>query len=246
MPENLLRKLSGFYDVNDALKTDFRALKRERINLDPGQALISAGEKSEHLYIVEDGWILRVRHMPGGARQIVNIALAGDLLCYNSLLFECSDYDVIAKTDASVARLVTPDFRTMIARYPGLAEAMLWAAVHEEALLAERIVSLGRRDSTQRLAHVLCEIVARLELIDRPVQDVLILPLIQEDFADILGISVIHVLRTFKRLAEAGAVEYRSRRLVLLDIGKLRRIAGFDDGYLHFTRRKDALAFRKS
>ena len=59
--------------------------------------------------------------------------------------------------------------------------------------------------------------------------DVLIVPLIQEDFADILGISVIHVLRTFKRLAEAGAVEYRSRRLILLDPGKLRRIAGFDD-----------------
>ena len=134
----------------------------------------------------------------------------------------------------------------MMARYPGLVEALVWSNAHEEALLAERVVSLGRRDSTQRLAHVLCELVSRLELTDRPVGDVLVVPLIQEDFADILGISVIHVLRTFKRLAEAGAVEYRSRRLILLDPGKLRRIAGFDDGYLHFTRRRDALSFAKS
>jgi CRP-like cAMP-binding protein len=129
-------------------------------------------------------------------------------------------------------------------RHPGLAEALVWSNVHEEALLAERVVSLGRRDATQRLAHVLCEIVARLELIDSHHHGAGFqsLPLIQDDFADILGISAIHVLRTFKRLAELGAVEYRARRLVLLDTAKLKRIAGFEDEYLHYSRRKDALA----
>lgn len=45
-----------------------------------------------------------------------------------------------------------------MARHPGLAEALMWSNAHEEALLAERVVSLGRRDATERLAHVLCEI----------------------------------------------------------------------------------------
>jgi CRP-like cAMP-binding protein len=245
MPTNTLRKLSGFYKVSDELKADIMALKRERQTLEPGDTLIAAGDVYSNMYIVEDGWMMRVRHMPGGTRQIVNLALAGDFLCFGSLMFERSDYDIIAKTEASVLRLVTPDFRTLMDRHPGLAEALVWANAHEESLLAERVVSLGRRDSTQRLAHVLCELLARLELTDRPPSDVLVVPLIQEDFADILGISVIHVLRTFKRLAEAGAVEYRSRRLILLDPGKLRRIAGFDDGYLHFTQRRDALSFAR-
>jgi hypothetical protein len=70
---------------------------------------------------------------------------------------------------------------------------------------------------------------------------VLSLPLIQEDFGDILGISVIHVLRVFKRLQAMGVVEYRSKRVTLLDVEKLRRIAGFEGEYLYFSQRKDVI-----
>jgi CRP-like cAMP-binding protein len=239
---NLISKLKGFFPVSDGLQGDLHGIVRERMTLAAGEHLISAGEKFTHMYLVEDGWVLRVRHMPDGGRQIVSIALAGDFLCYGLLMFERSEFDIVAKTPASLWRLETNDFRTVMKRHPGLAEALVWSNVHEEALLAERVVSLGRRDATQRLAHVLCEIVARLELID-PHQGggFQSLPLIQDDFADILGISAIHVLRTFKRLAELGAVEYRSRRLVLLDTVKLKRIAGFEDEYLHYSRRKDAI-----
>jgi CRP-like cAMP-binding protein len=239
---NLISKLKGFFPVADELRDDLGGLARERVVLGAGECLIRAGEKFTHLYLVEDGWMLRVRHMPDGGRQIISIALSGDFLCYGLLMFERSEFDIVAKTPASLWRVETSDFRTLMKRHPGLAEALVWSNVHEEALLAERVVSLGRRDATQRLAHVLCEIVSRLELIDEhDGAGMLSLPLIQDDFADILGISAIHVLRTFKRLTELGAVEYRSRRLVLLDTEKLRRIAGFEDEYLHYSRRKDAL-----
>lgn len=237
---DLLRKLRGFYRVNDDLPADFEALARERVKLSAGQTLVTAGERFSHFYLVESGWLLRTRHLPGGGRQIVNIALPGDFLCYSTLMFERADYDVVAKTDAVVCRLQGEDFRTMMERHKGLAEALLWTATHEEALLAERVVSLGRRDATQRLAHVLCEIAARLSLIERYDGKVLSLPLIQEDFADILGLSIIHVSRTFTRLSQMGAVDYRSRKLILLDMAKLRHIAGFEDEYLHFTQRRDA------
>ena len=93
----MLRKLAGFYNVTDDLRSDVMELKRERINLDPGATLIAAGDLFTHLYLVEDGWIMRVRHMPGGTRQIVNIALAGDFLCFGSLMFERSDFDIICQ-----------------------------------------------------------------------------------------------------------------------------------------------------
>jgi len=239
---NLISKLRGFFPVSDELRGDLDRLVSERVTLNAGEYLVVAGDKFPHLYLVEDGWMLRMRHMPDGGRQIISIALAGDFLCYGMLMFERSEFDVMAKTPAALWKLEVNDFRPMMARYPGLAEALVWSNAHEEALLAERVVSLGRRDATQRLAHVLCEIVSRLELIDaHDGAGMVSLPLIQDDFADILGISAIHVLRTFKRLTELGAVEYRSRRLVLLDTEKLKRIAGFEDEYLHYSRRKDAL-----
>lgn len=239
---NLLSKLKGFFAVSDELQKDLDQLLRERVKLAAGDCLISAGDLFSNIYLVEEGWMLRVRHMPDGGRQIISIGLPGDFLCYGILMFQRSEFDIVAKTPAALWKLETVDFKTMMSRHPGLAEALVWSNVHEEALLAERVVSLGRRDATQRLAHVLCEIVARLDLIDaHDGGGVLSLPLIQDDFADILGISTIHALRTFKRLTELGAVEYRSRRLVVLDTEKLRRIAGFEAEYLHYSRRKDAL-----
>lgn len=236
---DVLRKLSGFFAVGNELTADISALQREEVELEPGESLIRAGDRYGDIHLVDRGWLLRMRIMPDGSRQIVNIAMPGDFLCYNTLMFETSQFDIVAKTAATLSRLHTGSFRTMMQRYPGLAEALVWANAHEESLLAERVVSLGRRDATERLAHVLCEIVARLSLIDRKPQGVLTVPLIQEDFADILGISVIHIVRTFKRLSELGAVEYRSRKLILRDTAKLCEIAGFNGEYLHFSQRRD-------
>lgn len=237
---NLVSKLKGFFPVSEELRQDLDELLRDRVSLAAGDGLIAAGDTFSNFYLVEDGWLFRVRHMPDGGRQIISIGLPGDFLCYGMLMFQQSEFDVVAKTAATLWKLEVGDFRTMMRRHPGLTEALVWSNAHEEALLAERVVSLGRRDAAQRLAHVLCEIVARLELIDGHDRSGISLPLTQDDFADILGISAIHVLRTFKRLTELGAVEYRSRRLVLLDTEKLKRIAGFEAEYLHYSRRKDA------
>lgn len=238
---HLVSKLRGFFPVNHELKQDLVELTRERIKLEAGETLIRAGDKYTSMYLVDDGWVLRARYLPDGSRQIVNFALPGDFLNYNSLMFEKSEFDLVARTALSLWKLESQSFRTIMTRHPGLAEALMWSNAHEEALLAERVVSLGRRDATQRLAHVLCEIVARLELIQRHDGEVLQLPLLQEDFADILGLSVIHIVRVFNRLEMLGVVRYKSRRVQLVDLAKLKSVAGFDGEYLHFSRRTDML-----
>lgn len=238
---HLIAKLSGYFAVSDELKADVDELTRDRIKLAAGESLIRAGDKYTGMFLLDDGWVLRARYLPDGSRQIVNFALPGDFLNYNSLMFQRSEFDLVARTDVSLWKLEPQSFRTMIARHPGLAEALMWSNAHEEALLAERVVSLGRRDATERLAHVLCEIVARLQLIERHAGEVLQLPLLQEDFADILGLSVIHIVRVFNRLEMMGVVRYKSRRVQLTDLEKLKAVAGFDGEYLHFSRRNDVL-----
>ena len=238
---NLISKLKGYFPVSDQLRTDLDELARKRVSLEAGDALIRSGEKYKSMYIVEEGWLLRARYLPGGTRQIVNFALPGDFVCYNMMMFERSEFDIVARTNAVLWELETKTFRGMMQRHPGLAEALMWSNAHEEALLAERVVSLGRRDATERLAHVLCEIAARLQLIDKHDGDTLQLPLLQEDFADILGLSVIHIVRVFNRLEMLGVVKYKSRRVQLVDIEKLKRVAGFEGDYLYCSSRKDLL-----
>ena len=54
------------------------------------------------------------------------------------------------------------------------------------------------------------------------------------EIADILGISVIHVNRTFRRLSEEKTAEYRKGAIDLLDKERLAEISSFDSAYLHF------------
>jgi CRP-like cAMP-binding protein len=228
----LRRKLTGLGSLADTLMRDLKTLARDRVEIGAGRPIVKEHERCPALYLVESGWVFRSRGLASGRRQIVNYALPGDILCADSVLFKTSSFDLTARTAVSCIR-IEPPAGELFERYPGLAAAIAWTAAQEESILAERVVSLGRRDSLEKLAHALCELEARLSAIGQMKGRTIELPLNQEDFADILGISVIHVNRTFRRLSEDKTAEYRKGSIDLLDKARLVEISSFDASYLH-------------
>lgn len=232
--EMLRRKMTSLGGLADALARDVKALARDRIEISANRPIVKENERCPQLYLVESGWVFRSRGLASGRRQIVNYALPGDILCSDSLLFKASSFDLTARTPVSVIRIEAPMGPELFEKHPGLAAAIAWTMGQEESILAERVVSLGRRDSLEKLAHALCELDARLSAIGQMRGRTIELPLNQEDFADILGISVIHVNRTFRRLSEEKTAEYRKGAIDLLDKARLAEISAFDPDYLHF------------
>jgi CRP-like cAMP-binding protein len=229
------RKMASMQSMAVDLTRDLKILTRDRIEVGQGREIVKEGGGGGVVYLVESGWVLRSRTMAAGQRQIINYALAGDLLCSDSLLFGASGFDLIARTPVSLLRIDAPTFPAAMEKHRGLAASIAWTAGQEESILAERVVSLGRRDSLEKLAHALCELSERLSVIGKMPADLIEAPFNQEDFADLLGISVIHVNRTFRKLSEEKVAEYRKGRIELLDRNKLREIAGFNSDYLHFN-----------
>jgi CRP-like cAMP-binding protein len=235
----LIRKLGHFYEVTPEIEQSIVEATVDSVEFTVGHTIIRGGDRYSFIYLMEEGWVLRERILPEGQRQIVNIALPGEFLCFNAALFQTSEFDLVARTPVRAFKLSAMAFSEMLKDHPYLALALAWANAHEEALLAERVVSLGRRSARERLAHILCEISARLKIIGLGEGDRLAMPLVQEDFADILGLSVIHVHRMVRRLVAEQVIAYQPGQVRVLDMGRLERIAGFDDGYLHFTLRPD-------
>jgi CRP-like cAMP-binding protein len=226
--------MASIAPMTDGLMRDLRALTRDRVEIQAGRAIVKEDERCPQLYLIESGWVFRSRGLASGRRQIVNYALPGDFLCADSILFKHASFDLTARTAVSLFRIEAPAITELFARHHGLAAALAWTAGQEESVLAERVVSLGRRDSLEKLAHALCEIAARLQAIGRMTGYTIETPLNQEDFADILGISVIHVNRTFRRLSEEKIAEYRKGQIDLLDRARLAELSSFDPSYLHF------------
>lgn len=244
LTEILLNKISGFFDVTEEVKSTFTEICTELVEFDAGTVIVSQGGNYGDIFLLEKGWVVRSRHLENGARQIVNLALPGDFVAMNALLFATSDFELRCKTDIAAYRLPADRLGTALTRNAMLAAALFWVNAHEESLLAERIVSLGRRSARVRTAHVLCELMSRLDIIGKSDPEQFFIPMSQEEFADILGISVVHTNKTLRAFERDAVVSFRNAVLQVLDRVQLEREAGFENGYLQFTRRTDHKAWR--
>jgi CRP-like cAMP-binding protein len=225
-------KLAPIAPWDDGFAASLARLCDDRMSFGRGQRLIGAGEAYRCIYLIEEGWAQRSKRLPGGLRQIVNFAIASDFLCFNAALFARSDHDVIAKTELSVFTLQIEPFVSILRDKPQIALALAWANAHEEAMLAERVASLGRRDARQRVAHLFCELWVRLRRVGLASRQGFAMPVTQEDIADALGLSLVHVNRTLRGLRADGIVRFRHGRAEVEDLDGLQRAAGFDGGYL--------------
>lgn len=117
--------------------------------------------------------------------------------------------------------------------HPVLAQAFCWAGLVDEAVLRTWIVNLGRRDAYARVAHLVCELHARMTRIGMAKDEGFDLPLTQEQLADALGLTSVHVNRTLQRLRSEGILSILHHVLTINDAERLRAAAGFRPDYLH-------------
>lgn len=94
------------------------------------------------------------------------------------------------------------------------------------------MLSLGRKPAVERLAHLICELSVRLDA-QSGNESSFAIPLTQEHIGDALGLTSVHVNRTMQQLRGEGLIVTAERMVTLTDVAALRRIGGFDPGYLH-------------
>lgn len=85
------------------------------------------------------------------------------------------------------------------------------------------------------------ELFARLDAVGAAAPDGYALPLTQEELADVLGLTAVHVNRTLQALRSDGLIQLRDQRLVIADRKALAHAGGFDGSYLHLTSPRGAV-----
>jgi len=230
--ERFFQKLNAFLEPS-AEETAFvtQLLKRQR-QCPAGEALLVQGDSHPATFALLDGWAVRHKALENGRRQILNVILPGD--------FVGLEAHVIAQAPASATTLsacTLAEFRPaatvrMLAEQPRLAAAMLWATAREEAFLAERLLSLGRRPAIDRVGNFFVELYHRLRLVGLADGDTFEAPLNLDHIADALGLSVVHVSRTFGRLRQAKLLLRRGHSITILDLPALEKRTEFDGLYL--------------
>lgn len=194
--------------------------------------LIREGDPSGPLFVILSGWACRYQMLPKGSRQITAFLMPGDCCDMHLSVSHVMDHSIATLTEARVANIPRARFAQLIAERPALTQALWWSQVVDEGVLRAWIVSMGRRGSVERVAHLMCELYIRASNIGLNHGGELELPLTQLVLGDALGLTPVHVNRVLRRLRGQEIMELRTGTLVIHDIAKLALVAGFDDQYL--------------
>ena len=197
----------------------------------PHSILCRQDDENDTIFIVKSGWCLLYRELPDGERQILDTPLAGDTIGLRSMsgprfaslmsITEVAVYEISARVllenflaDGDLARKITRSLARL------------------NAILAEHLVNIGRRNAICRTAHFLLELDKRLTDVGLSTHEEYDCPLTQNELADILGMTPVHVNRTLRELRKADLVSFKSGHVKMFDRRNLIKLSGFEREYL--------------
>jgi CRP-like cAMP-binding protein len=189
-------------------------------------------EGKKTLYVITRGWAYTFKDLQDGSRQVIDVLIPGDIAGLRTGLLASPDQSVGTITEIEAAEISNIAILRLFQQWPRVASSLLWAASQDSAILAERLVDIGRRSATARIAHFLLELGVRLESIGHGTHHGYSCPLTQHDLANVLGLTAIHVNRVLRELRERGLLAFRNAEVEFIDRKGLTALAQFDPSYL--------------
>jgi CRP-like cAMP-binding protein len=198
-----------------------------------GRHIIREGEEVGHIFLVLTGLAARSKTLRSGARQIM---LPGDLCDVEVFVLQAMDHDIVALADTTCALIPAEIMEGLLTESTKLTKALWWSTMTDSAVLREWIVDHGSRDAHERVAHFMCEMLIRYRIIGETGGNSVPFVLTQEELADALGLTPVHINRMLQQLRSEGLIELKGKILTILDLRGLQHAAKYDSSYLHLTR----------
>jgi len=219
-------------DEEQALRSAVAETRRVRGN----ETLIRAGEELRSSTLLLDGLMCRYKDNPHGSRQISELHVPGDFADLHSFTLKRLDHNVMTLTPCHIGLVPHEQLKAISEQHPHLTR-ILWLSTNIDAAIhREWVYSLGQRSALGRMAHLFCELHARLEIVGLTDGTSYPLDVTQDELAECLGVSSVHVNRTLQELRRRGLLEFRGRRVTIHDWDELARVADFDRAYLQLFR----------
>ena len=198
-----------------------------------GEDIIAPGRSPRHSTVLMDGVACLYERLKDGNRQIYAFQYPGDFCdLHQHVLPETNnEVAVAAITDCSIGIIEHKDLEQLIAQYPSLGLALWRATMLEASIFRKRLH--GRQPALQRVAHLLCEQLARRQAVGINSATI---PLTQMDLADAAGLSIVHVNRTFQELRRLNILSKEGRTIKVVDRERLAGLASFDGNYLNMPQ----------
>ncbi|MEA1830922.1 Crp/Fnr family transcriptional regulator [Methylobacterium durans] len=230
MSNPFIRKLEHAGPLSEDERQALSALTQDARTLAARHDIVP-DQDAERIYLLMSGVACRYKTLVDGTRRIVSFVLPGDLCRIPPTNRHGLEWRIGILTRCSVVEVSRATLHDLVNRHPGLNRALWWLALAELNRSREWLVN-DSRPGMQRLAHLLCEVLACLQAVGLADENSCELALSQVDLADALGISHVHINRILQALRKQDLIVWQRHRLVIPDVPRIHDFADFDPTYL--------------
>ena len=197
-----------------------------------GAYILRDGDKSSHCCLLLEGFLARQK-IAGDRNQILSFHVPGDIPDIQTLHLSLMDHDLTSAGRSTVAFVAHDWFSRTLDRSPSLAHVFWRETLIDAAVYREWIANIGARDAIARIAHLICEIEARLAAVGLVNAGTFNVPFTQRSLADACGLSTVHVNRTLQELRTRGLIVWEGRTVTISKRNDLESVGDFQRNYLH-------------
>ena len=230
----MVRKFERRARLDDQDREALLGLPHQVRHVPAGGHLVRDGDRPEHCSALLSGFAFRHKITGEGGRQVLSLHIAGDFLDLQNGLLEISDHNVQTLTSAEIALIPREAIKALALERPAVGVAMWVDTLVDSSIFREWVVNVGRRDARTRVCHILCEFSLRLEEAGLAENHRYELPMTQEQLADAVGLTSVHVNRVLRQLGEEGLISRNKRSIVIEDWARMRDVGDFNARYLHY------------
>lgn len=204
--------------VNASLKQVHQSIRARHI-------IYREGQETDGFDIICKGWAACSVRLADGRRQILSFLIPGDLVSATALFTSRQRFSVQPLTDVSYCMFSRSQLQKELMEKPRVFQELVKIGIAEKEQADQVIVSLGRRSAAARIARLVILLMERLSARGLVHDQSFEFPLRQQHIADAMGLTTVHVSRVINMLRKEGLVDIAQRRLRILSLKELQRLA---------------------
>lgn len=238
----IIRKLETSLPLSDWEREAILALPVQERQIGARQDIVREGDRPTRSFAILDGVACAFKITGEAKRQILAFHIVGDIPDMQSLHLQKLDMSIGTISPCKVGFIQHEALEELCSRHPRLTHALWRETLVAASIHREWVTNVGRREAYSRASHVLCEFIVRLRVMGLARDYSCEMPMTQEDLADSMGLSIVHVNRVLQELRRRELIELRQGILTVLDWQGLKETGDFDPAYLHLGRAEKAAA----
>lgn len=224
-----IRRLALFHGVPEEELAWTQTFRSCQYTVPARKEVYRESHPSEFMFTVYHGWFAVYKTLDNGKRQILRIALPGDMLGFQADLEAPMTHSAISLTDAVLCAFPRNEMPDLLRRNLSVSKRLTELNARDMNICQNRLLTIGQQSAIERIAFFCSELFFRIKAIYNEQQcDDIFFPLSQEDMGDATGLTKIHVNRTLKTMREQGLMEISSKTLKINDIDALCKLGNFD------------------